>query len=104
MGSPGLGQKVMGWAAGGEVRAWKVGSSASGEGERERACGHAAQPDLSSPGAAVTPRTPGEVLFKKYSSHLTHRQMDICIIYSRLGTLIGHTFTDGQTENSPKFE
>lgn len=60
--------------------------------------GRAALPDRCSTGAssksgltAVTPQAPGEVLFLKYSSHLTHRQMVICIIYSRLGTLIGHT-------------
>lgn len=71
MDGPGLGWKVMGWTAGAEVRTWKVGSAASRKGERERVEGHAAQPDLASPGpaaksglAAVTPRTPGEVLFK----------------------------------------
>lgn len=71
MDRPGPRQKVMGWAGGAEVTTWKVGSAASGEGERERVEGHAAQLDLSSPGpaakpglAAVTPRTPGEVLFK----------------------------------------
>lgn len=68
MDRPGVGQKVMGWTAG---RTWKVGSAASGDRESERVEGHAAQPDLSSPRAAaksglaaVTPRTPGEVLFK----------------------------------------
>lgn len=39
--------------------------------------------------------------FLNYRSHLTHRQMVICIIYSRPRTLIGHTFADARTE-TPK--
>lgn len=31
-------------------------------------------------------------------SHLTHRQMVFCIIYSRPRTLIGHTFADARTQ------
>lgn len=52
MDRPGVGQKVMGWTAG---RTWKVGSAASGDQENERVEGHAAQPDLCSPGAAAKP-------------------------------------------------
>lgn len=36
--------------------------------------------------------------FLNYRSHLTHRQMVICIIYSRLRSLIGHTFADARIE------
>lgn len=54
--------------------------------------------------ATVTPRALRRGSFLNYWSHLTHRQMVICIIYSRPRTLIGHTFSDARTKDSPKFE